>query len=39
MTIAGPVMRLNELEYVDGEVWANVWQTDFIARIDPDTDR
>ncbi|XP_042439289.1 glutaminyl-peptide cyclotransferase-like [Zingiber officinale] len=24
---------LNELEYVDGEVWANVWQTDCIARI------
>ncbi len=31
----GPVMRLNELEYVQGEVWANVWQTDMIARIDP----
>jgi glutaminyl-peptide cyclotransferase len=30
-----PVPRLNELEYVDGEVWANVWQTDLIARIDP----
>ena len=30
----GPVMRLNELEYVEGEVWANIWQTDFIARID-----
>lgn len=30
----GPVMRLNELEYVKGEVWANIWQTDFIARID-----
>lgn len=24
---------LNELEHVDGEVWANVWQTDCIARI------
>lgn len=33
----GPVVRLNELEYVAGEVWANVWQTSFIARIDPDT--
>lgn len=33
----GPVVRLNELEYVEGEVWANVWQTDLIARIDPDT--
>jgi glutamine cyclotransferase len=26
---------LNELEYVNGEVLANVWQTDYIARIDP----
>jgi glutamine cyclotransferase len=31
----GPVARLNELEYIDGEVWANVWLTDRIARIDP----
>ncbi len=30
-----PVARLNELEWVEGEVWANIWQTDFIARIDP----
>ncbi len=29
------VERLNELEYIDGEVWANVWQTDRIARINP----
>jgi glutaminyl-peptide cyclotransferase len=29
------VSQLNELEYVDGEVWANVWQTDRIVRIDP----
>lgn len=29
--------HLNELEVVDGEVWANVWQTDLVARIDPDT--
>lgn len=28
-----PVTRLNELEYIEGEVWANVWQTDFIVRI------
>jgi glutamine cyclotransferase len=33
----GPVIRLNELEYVDGELLANVWQTDLIARIDPET--
>ena len=31
------VANLNELEYIDGEVWANVWQTDRIARIDPKT--
>jgi glutamine cyclotransferase len=31
----GPVGFLNELEYVDGAVYANVWQSDFIARIDP----
>jgi len=31
----GPVTRLNELEYIHGEVYANVWKTDRIARIDP----
>jgi glutaminyl-peptide cyclotransferase len=30
-----PVSNLNELECVEGEVWANVWQTDRIVRIDP----
>ncbi len=30
-----PVVRLNELEYVNGEVYANVWQTNYIVRIDP----
>ncbi|MCX6462500.1 MAG: glutaminyl-peptide cyclotransferase [Pseudonocardiales bacterium] len=30
-----PVTELNELECVDGEVWANVWRTDRIVRIDP----
>lgn len=30
-----PVPMLNELEYVDGEVLANIWMTDRIARIDP----
>ena len=30
-----PINNLNELEYIDGEVWANIWQTDFIVRIDP----
>ena len=28
---------MNELEWVDGEVWANIWQTECIARIDPAT--
>ncbi len=32
-----PVTRLNELEYVRGEIYANVWQTDRIARIAPDS--
>jgi len=30
-----PVKDLNELEWVKGEVYANVWQTDKIARINP----
>lgn len=30
----GPVGFLNELEFVDGKVYANVWQTSFIAVID-----
>jgi glutamine cyclotransferase len=34
-----PVTRLNELECVDGEVWANVWETHAIVRIDPATGR
>jgi glutamine cyclotransferase len=29
------VDNLNELEMIDGELWANIWQTDRIARIDP----
>ena len=28
---------LNELECVDGQVWANIWTTDTIVRIDPAT--
>ncbi len=32
-----PVSYLNELEYIDGEVWANIWQTDHIVHIDPAT--
>ena len=30
-----PVTEINELECVDGQVWANIWQTDRIVRIDP----
>lgn len=29
--------RINELEWVDGEIWANIWYQDFIARISPET--
>ncbi|MEA1941641.1 MAG: glutaminyl-peptide cyclotransferase [Pseudomonadota bacterium] len=37
VTLGGrPVRRLNELEWVDGEIWANVWQSAMIVRIDPD---
>ena len=36
---AGAVTRLNELEYVAGEVYANVWKTDRIARIEPRSGR
>jgi glutaminyl-peptide cyclotransferase len=30
-----PINELNELEFIRGEIWANVWQTDRIARISP----
>lgn len=30
-----PVKNLNELEWIDGVIYANIWQTDLIARIDP----
>lgn len=35
----GPVVRLNELEYVKGEIFANVWGEDRVARIDSGTGR
>lgn len=35
----GPVTRLNELEYVNGAIFANIWQSDLIAHIDPATGR
>ncbi|UCD40354.1 MAG: glutaminyl-peptide cyclotransferase [Candidatus Bathyarchaeota archaeon] len=32
-----PVTRLNELEYIRGEIYANIWQEDKIVIIDPQT--
>jgi glutamine cyclotransferase len=29
------VTEINELEYVNGTVWANIWQTNYIIAIDP----
>ena len=38
VTLQGrPVSQINELEWVEGEVFANLWQTDFIIRINPST--
>ena len=34
---AGPVTRLNELEYIQGKVYANVWYSDYVAMISPQT--
>jgi glutaminyl-peptide cyclotransferase len=34
-----PIDQLNELEYIKGEIYANVWHTDRIARISPATGR
>ena len=34
-----PVVKLNELEWVKGEIYANVWETFRIARIDPASGR
>ncbi len=31
------VVHLNELEWIDGQIWANVWTTDRIVVIDPDS--
>ena len=36
VTLRGqPVAQLNELEYIQGEIFANVWKTDLVMRIDP----
>jgi glutamine cyclotransferase len=37
--VGAPLRNLNELEFIKGEVFANVWLTDYIARISPDTGR
>jgi glutamine cyclotransferase len=38
VTLAGePLRNLNELEYINGAIFANVWQKHFIAKIDPQT--
>lgn len=34
---AGPVYKINELEYINGFVYANQWETDNILKIDPAT--
>jgi glutamine cyclotransferase len=34
-----PIAKINELEYVHGEIYANIWHEDRIARIDPQTGR
>lgn len=31
--------QLNELEYIKGEIWANIWYKHYIARISPETGR
>ena len=36
VTVQGrPLRQINELEWVDGQILANIWQTDFAVRIDP----
>jgi glutamine cyclotransferase len=37
MAAGQPLKNLNELEFVRGEVYANVWHTDYVARINPET--
>lgn len=40
VTLAGrTVWDLNELEYIEGEIWANIYQDETIVRIDPKTGR
>jgi len=38
VTLQGePLRQLNELEWIDGKIWANVWMQDYLVRIDPET--
>jgi glutamine cyclotransferase len=40
VTVNGkPLKYLNELEFIDGKIWANVWGENYLARIDPATGR
>lgn len=34
-----PIDKLNELEWIKGRIWANIWQSDRIAVIDPENGR
>ncbi len=34
-----PVQNLNELEFIEGEIWSNIWHEDLIVRIDPESGR
>jgi len=33
----GVIKNLNELEYINGEIWANIWTTDTVVKIDPNS--
>ncbi|MDT8427522.1 MAG: glutaminyl-peptide cyclotransferase [Pseudomonadales bacterium] len=38
VNLAGEAVRnLNELEYIDGQIWANIWMNNEIVQIDPDS--
>jgi glutaminyl-peptide cyclotransferase len=39
LALGAPLKNLNELEFVKGEILANVWMTDQVARIDPASGR
>jgi glutamine cyclotransferase len=38
VTLGGrPLTKINELEFIEGEIWANVWHEEVLLRIDPAT--